>query len=201
MLRAATILAVLLAATAANAQQSVHPKDPEAGVPLYKRKFAPPEGSLDWLPEGARIVATIRPQPLAGLQPIPPTAVTPEPIVIHGGMGGLISEHQYRFLALKQQNATVEMRGGCWSACTLITGYIPKDRLCFAAGSFLAFHAAQTADHRLSMNDTWMMYFAVPTQIQNWLDANGGPIKMTVDKYWFLRDVDLWNMGYPRCKA
>ena len=42
------------------------------------------------------------------------------------------------------------------------------------------------------------MYFALPAQIQNWLDANGGPLKMTVNDYWFLRDVDLWKMGYPR---
>ena len=48
MIRAAAMLAVLLASTAALAQQSFHPKtvvvDPEEGLPLYKRKFFPPEG-------------------------------------------------------------------------------------------------------------------------------------------------------------
>ena len=117
---------------------------------------------------------------------------------MNGGMGGHIGEHMWRFSKLR--GATVEMRGPCWSACTLITGYIAKEKLCFAAGSFLAFHAAQTVDHRPSINDTWMMYWAVPVQIQNWLDANGGPLKMTINNYWFLRDVDLWEMGYPRCK-
>jgi hypothetical protein len=207
---------VTLAATAANAQESIHPKkivDPEAGLPGYKRKYMPPDGSLDWLPDGARIVATIKPSPpeplgsanpLAGLlpAPLPIRPAPPEPVVMYGGMGGVIWEHQSRFNLLAARGQPVEMRGGCWSACTLITGYVPKDRLCFAAGSFLAFHAAVTAavPHRLSVPDTWTMYFALPAQIQNWIDANGGPLKMTVADYWFLRDVDLWKMGYPRCK-
>jgi hypothetical protein len=46
--RAAAILTVLLlTTTAAVAQESFHPRtvvDPEEGLPLYKRKFFPPEG-------------------------------------------------------------------------------------------------------------------------------------------------------------
>ena len=44
------------------------------------------------------------------------------------------------------------------------------------------------------------MYWAVPAEIRSWLDDHGGPREMTVNSYWFLRDVDLWAMGYPRCK-
>ena len=46
--RAAAILTVLLlTTTAAVAQELFHPRtvvDPEEGLPLYKRKFFPPEG-------------------------------------------------------------------------------------------------------------------------------------------------------------
>jgi hypothetical protein len=117
-------LAAVLAATAAHAQNTVYPLnkplviDPEAGLPLYQRKFMPPGGSLDWLPDGARMVATIKPPP-----PVEPML---EPVVMNGGKGGNIMEHQTKFWTLKQQGATVKMYAGCWSACTLITAYIPK---------------------------------------------------------------------------
>lgn len=189
----------MLATATAAAQESTHykkPIDPEAGLPLYKRTVMPPLDPLGDVPPGWSLSA----QPLV-MRPSVPMGLKPEPVVMYGGMGGVIWEHQSRFNQLASRGQPVEMRGGCWSACTMITGYIPKDRLCFAAGSFLAFHAAQTAavPHRLSVPDTWTMYFALPAQIQNWLDANGGPLKMTVNDYWFLRDVDLWKMGYPRC--
>jgi hypothetical protein len=200
MHRTMLTLAAVLAATAANAQQSFHPMnkppvDPEAGLPAYQRKYMPPPDPIGDVPPGWTLSSA---HPLVVLPP----RLTPEPVVMYGGMGGLISAHQERFALLKRNNATVEMRGGCWSACTMITGYIPKDRLCFGQGAFLAFHAAQTGEtpHRLNPAGTWTMYWSYPAEIQTWVDANGGPLRMTIEDYWFLRDVELWKMGYPRCK-
>ena len=65
-------------------------------------------------------------------------------MVILGSGGGHVQKHRLRFQALAQSGAPVEMRGGCWSACTLITAFVPKERLCFGEGAFLAFHAAAT---------------------------------------------------------
>ena len=214
MRRTILTLAAVLAATAAHAQSSspwpqsgnvLDPEgvplyqrnpvvvDPEAGLPVYKRKFMPPQESLDWLPAGARIVATIKPPPL----PTPPPL---EPVVMDGGKGGNIMEHQTRFWTLKQQGATVKMYAGCWSACTLITAYIPKERLCFAEGAFMAFHSAQSADRQPKLDATLAMYSLYPAEIQQWIDRNGGPYKMTVETYWTLYAPELWAMGYPRCK-
>jgi hypothetical protein len=94
------------------------------------------------------------------------------------------------------------MRGGCWSACTLITGYIPKERLCFAPGAFLAFHAARTDETypRLSPAATWQMYAAYPPEIRHWIDNRGGPNKLRMEAWWTMPDHELWAMGYPRCK-
>ena len=198
MRRTILTLAAVLAATAAHAQNTVYPLnkplviDPEAGLPLYQRKFMPPGGSLDWLPDGARMVATIKPPP-----PVEPML---EPVVMNGGKGGNIMEHQTKFWTLKQQGATVKMYAGCWSACTLITAYIPKDRLCFAEGSFMAFHSAQSADRKPRLEATLAMYSLYPAEIRQWIDRNGGPYKMTVETYWTLYAPDLWAMGYPRCK-
>lgn len=197
MRRAAVTLAALLATTAAHAQSSIGwpPRviDPEEGLPLYKSTRLPPAGYLD--PDQRRLLALSA--------PIVPAALTPplEPVVMNGGRGGLIAEHHVRFWALKRQGAAVEMRGPCWSACTLITSYIPKERLCFAEGSFLAFHSARAPDSvRPALQSTLEMYVSYPAEIRHWIDRNGGPYKMTVETFWTMYDRDLWAIGYPRCK-
>jgi hypothetical protein len=204
MRRTALALAALLATTAAHAQSSIiWPRrvidppgaiDPEEGVPLYKRTKLPPDG---WLPPDQRALAALS-------APIVPAALAPplEPVVLNGGRGGRVHEHQSRFWALKQQGAPVEMRGGCYSACTLITAFIPKDRLCFGEGSFLAFHMASTIEEhpRPHPHGTYLMYASYPTEIRQWIDAHGGPYKLTVETFWTMYDRDLWAIGYPRCK-
>jgi hypothetical protein len=134
----------------------------------------------------------------AALPPPPPLA----PVVMHGGMGGVLDDHITRFWALGQTGAPVEMRGGCWSACTMITSFVPKERLCFAPGAFLAFHAARTIEPypQLSPSATWRMYASYPAEIRSWIDDRGGPYKLTVETFWTMSDRDLWAMGYPRCK-
>jgi hypothetical protein len=196
--RTAVTLAALLATTTAHAQASIfspspYVVDPEGEAPLYKRKFLPPAG---WMPADQRML-------LALSAPIVPAALAPppEPTVMNGGRGGMIGEHHARFWALKQRGAAVEMRGGCYSACTLITSYIPKERLCFGEGSFLAFHSARAPDSaRPQLQSTLEMYISYPTEIRHWIDRNGGPYKLTVESYWTMYDRDLWAIGYPRCK-
>jgi hypothetical protein len=70
-------------------------------------------------------------------------AQPPKAVVLQGETGGKLDEHWYRFKALAATGAEVEVRGKCQSACTMITGVIPKSRLCFAEGSHLAFHWAR----------------------------------------------------------
>ena len=61
-------LAAVLAATAAHAQELIHPKkivDPEAGLPGYKRKYMPPDDPIGDIPPGWTLGSA---NPLAGLQ-------------------------------------------------------------------------------------------------------------------------------------
>jgi hypothetical protein len=121
---------------------------------------------------------------------------------MYGGMGGSINEHVLRFMGLGRSGATVEMRGGCWSACTLVTSYVTKERLCFAPGSFLAFHAAvETLGIPLrSERATRQMFDSYPAEIKYWINAHGGVANLEVGSYWTMRDHELWAIGYPRCK-
>jgi hypothetical protein len=195
-----TLAAVLAATAVAHAQQTRANSipfqttviDPEEGVPGYKRKFMPPDGYVP--PDQRALVALSAPIVPPGLAPLP------ERVVMNGGKGGLISEHYAKFWALKQQGASVEMHAGCWSACTLVTSLIPKERLCFAEGSFLAFHSARGPDSiRPELQSTLQMYASYPAEIRQWIDRNGGPYKMTVETYWTMYAPELWAIGYPRC--
>lgn len=137
---------------------------------------------------------------LAALALLPPPL---PPFVILGGKGGSIQEHISHFWTLARSGAPVEMRGGCYSACTLITAHVPKEKLCFAPGSFLAFHAAtwtQTPPHQISPSATLQMYQSYPLEIRQWINRNGGYEKLTIEAYWTMYDRDLWAIGYARCK-
>ena len=78
------------------------------------------------------------------------------------------------------------------------------ERLCFAEGAFLAFHAAQTNEEHPQRHQhaTTLMYLTYPTPIRAWIDRHGGADKLPGPglSYWTMYDRDLWAMGYPRCK-
>ena len=94
----------------------------------------------------------------------------------------------------------VEVRGGCYSACTLVLAYVEPANLCVEAGAFMAFHAARSGETRMD-HETWLIYFKMPVPVRKWIDANGGYEKLPVQGFWTMYDRDLWAMGYSRCEA
>lgn len=152
-----------------------------------------------YLPPDRRGVPTPVPGPT--LAALPKTA-PPPPVVIHQGMGGSIPEHTARFRLLNHSGAKVEMRGPCYSACTLIMSYVVKESICFAPGAFLAFHSASytaVPPYVPAPEATRLMYYSYPPEIRAWIDRNGGYEKMTTDSYWTMYDRELWAIGYARC--
>jgi len=127
-------------------------------------------------------------------------ASPPEKVVIDYGRGGLVAEHNRMYADYRKTHAKVEIRGPCYSACTLVTAYIGKDSLCIGDGAFFAFHAVRSAERRELMPDqTARAYSMQPPEIQRWIDDHGGWHKLPLDGYWTMYDRDLWAMGYPRC--
>lgn len=134
----------------------------------------------------------------------PATAVAlpigPEKVVITFGNGGSIPEHRVKFSDYAIAGTKVELRGPCYSACTIITTYVLKKNLCIAEGAFMAFHAARVSMdgpiHRLA---TISMVGAYPIEIQAWIDRRGGVSKLPRDGYWTMYDHELWAIGYPKC--
>ena len=94
----------------------------------------------------------------------------------------------------------MEIRGPCYSACTLITAYVTKAKLCIAEGAFFAFHAVRSAErHELMPAETAFAYWQQPLEIREWIDRHGGYDKLPLDGFWTMYDRELWAIGYPKC--
>ena len=73
------------------------------GRPIAMRPQAPP---IDWKPVEMKLV------------PLPERA--PDIVVIKYGQGGRVDEHKQRFDDYRRTRAKVEVRGPCYSACTML---------------------------------------------------------------------------------
>src|SRR6185369_17857868 len=62
--------------------------------------------------------------------------------VIKNNAGGLIDKFMSRYQTLKDSGERVIFEGYCNSACTLVTHYLPRDRVCVMPGTYFGFHSA-----------------------------------------------------------
>jgi hypothetical protein len=132
-----------------------------------------------------------------GVWPKPPK----RGMVIYHEPGGVIKEHVDRWQELARSGADVEILGPCYSACTLIMTYVPKERLCFGAFATLQFHLAWNRETgKPSLDATQWMLKQYPREIYDWIMERGGVANMTVPTFMELRAPSLWRMGYRQCK-
>jgi len=60
---------------------------------------------------------------------------------IAGDMGGPLGEYLLVFAAIRDAGERVMIDGSCFSACTLVTALIPRDKICITERAMLGFHA------------------------------------------------------------
>jgi hypothetical protein len=96
--------------------------------------------------------------------------------------GGNIERHIARFQQLAASGANVEIVGVCKSACTMILGIVPRNRLCATPGTVFEFHAANYTDRygRNVQNDSWTerMTQFWPENVKNWVAKNNATASM-----------------------
>ena len=107
-------------------------------------------------------------------KPAPWNGKWSKPTVLYLEEGGFIFEHMRRWRQLGQSDADVEIRGPCFSACTLIIAVVPKEQLCFGDYASLEFHAASDLSGRIAIPATMWMLRQYPRDIYDWLMARGG---------------------------
>jgi hypothetical protein len=99
-------------------------------------------------------------------------------ILISADRGGLISDYAERFLSARASGEQVVIDGACLSACTLVVGMLPRDKVCATPKAVLGFHSAwrPTGDGRRvsSVSASQAMMEVYPEELRRWIARRGG---------------------------
>ncbi len=91
-----------------------------------------------------------------------------------GRMGAYVDKYQ----GLRSSGEMVIIDGDCLSACTIVLGSVPHDRICVTSRAKLGFHAAwnPASNGRKKTNPeaTHTLYSLYPSEVQRWIDRRGG---------------------------
>lgn len=99
---------------------------------------------------------------------LPPAEV--ETITYDGG--GVIGDFIDKYTKWREYGSHVRIDGMCISACTLITGLIPSDRVCVTPRARLAFHSARRG-YTHSSQGTRLIWHVYPEEVRALLRAKG----------------------------
>jgi hypothetical protein len=111
--------------------------------------------------------------------------------------GGRIGTYVDKYQGLRTSGEEVIIDGLCASACTIVLGAVPHDKICVTSKANLGFHAAWDfgANGRAVTNPeaTQMLYSMYPAQVKRWIAARGGLTPHMI----FLRGRQLSGMYRP----
>jgi hypothetical protein len=111
--------------------------------------------------------------------------------------GGRIGTYVDKYQDLRNSGQAVIIDGLCASACTIVLGAIPRDKICVTSHATLGFHAAWDfgANGRAITNQeaTQMLYSMYPSPVKRWIASRGGLTPHMI----FLRGKELQSMYKP----
>ena len=88
-----------------------------------------------------------------------------ETIDVYDDHGGIVSEYDQRWTELAARGVDIRIVGPCQSACTVLLGHIPHERICVTPDAAFGFHLAKFA------NSTAMLWDAYQPDIRAWIWA------------------------------
>jgi hypothetical protein len=92
--------------------------------------------------------------------------------------GGRIGAYVDKYQGLRSSGEMVIIDGFCVSACTIVLGSVPHDRICVTSRANLGFHAAWDlgSNGRKITNPeaTQELYSMYPFEVRRWIDQRGG---------------------------
>jgi len=101
--------------------------------------------------------------------------------------GGQIGSYLNKFKALRMSGQRVVIDGTCASACTILLGAIPRNRICVTPNAVLAFHSASnltlTGVHP-SRPGTLYLWSQYPGGVRRWISRHGGLRPQTIYLRW-----------------
>ena len=119
---------------------------------------------------------------------------------ISDDVGGRIGAYVDQYSQVRNTGERVVIDGVCLSACTLVLGIVPRNRICVTRRATLGFHAAwmpgpngKPVPSSVGTQALWDMY---PAHVRKWINGRGGLSSKMV----FLRGRELLSM-YPECTS
>jgi hypothetical protein len=119
---------------------------------------------------------------------------------IRNDYGGFIHKYKLKYAAIRDRGERVIIDGACNSACTLVLGIVPLNRICVTPRANLGFHTAYfdktyTAGIKVtSYWDTADMLAYYPETVKEWIDRHGG---LTPDVKTVKNGPELWAIVDP----
>jgi hypothetical protein len=115
---------------------------------------------------------------LLGIILATPASAASSSVRIVSDGGGQIGPYLESLAQLRNSGQNVIIDGPCLSACTLVLGVIPRERICVTSRARLGFHAAwhpgQNGQPIPSRGGTQLLMELYPQQVRRWLARRGG---------------------------
>jgi hypothetical protein len=114
--------------------------------------------------------------------------------------GGLVEEYKAKYAAIRDRKERVIIDGICNSACTLVLGIVPLNRICVTPRASLGFHQAYyderwTAGIKMtSYAGTADLMSYYPATVKDWIARQGG-LTSTMKK--IKNGRELWAIVDP----
>jgi hypothetical protein len=114
--------------------------------------------------------------------------------------GGYVEEYKVRYQRIRETGERVIIDGVCNSACTLVLGIVPLQRICVTPRASLGFHQAYfdkrwTAGVKVtSIAGTDELMSVYPNPVKEWIGRQGG---LTPEMKKLRNGADLWMIVNP----
>jgi hypothetical protein len=118
---------------------------------------------------------------------------------IKADAGGQIGPYLANLLAVRSSGERVIIDGPCLSACTMVLGVIPSERICVTPRARLGFHAAWDPGSNgrpiTNTGATRLLMEIYPQHVRSWISRRGGLSPRMM--YLSGRELAAW---YPTCE-
>jgi hypothetical protein len=114
--------------------------------------------------------------------------------------GGYLEEYKAKYAQLRDKKERIVIDGICNSACTIVLGIVPLERVCVTPRARLGFHLAYfdrrwTAGLRVtSVSGTAELMAFYPPPLKDWIARNGG---LAAQMKHLRNGADLWAVVDP----
>jgi hypothetical protein len=111
--------------------------------------------------------------------------------------GGQIGPYLAKYRALRASGERVEIDGTCASACPMLLGIIPRNRICITPRASLLFHSAwdMEGDQAVASEGNRILWSTYPESVRRWIKSHGGLHSETIT----LSGPELAAM-FPACR-